>query len=272
MPERGLCAHRGACRDHPENSLGAFHRAVALGVHMVEFDIRLSKDGVPMVFHDSKLEDCTNGRGLLRSHTATELQRLRLRRGEGAALADEGIPTLAEALKILPLNIWINIHLKGSALDAGANWWRRWFKSPGEPLAGANVTAVIVAAQRQHQAFLTCGPENATAARQVTPEILICHNRRSLVPNDRFLEEATTSGAAFMQFGWHRPYTPALLAEINARGIKTTYACATDLPSTQKLLADGIRFPLVDQVEAVAPHWSALELSPLLPLFATPGG
>src|SRR6185503_16545383 len=103
--------------------------------------------------------------------------------------------------------------------------------------------------------FLTCGPENAVAARKVDPNILVCHNRRSLVPTDQFLEEATTNGAAFVQFGWHRPYTQALIAEIDSRGIKTTYACATDLLSTQKLLADGIRFPLVDHIEDVALHW-----------------
>ena len=263
MPERGLCAHRGACREHPENSIGALRRAVALGVHMVEFDIRLSKDGVPMVFHDSRLDKRTDGRGFVRDHTAAELQRFRLRKHPEAGLSDERIPTFAEVLDLLPLNIWINIHLKGSGLDTGANWWRRWFKSRGEPLAGPSVAAAIAAANRRHQAFLTCGPENTAAAKTVLPEILICHNRRSLVANAQFLEEATAIGSTFVQFGTHRPYTPELLAHVESRGMRTTFACASDLASVRQLLADGIRFPLVDHVEDIVPHWSELGLSPL---------
>lgn len=269
MPERGLCAHRGACRDHPENSIGALRRAVALGVHMVEFDIRLSKDGVPMVFHDSRLDQRTDGRGFVRDHTAAELQRFRLRRTPEADFSDERIPTLAKVLELLPLNIWINIHLKGSGHDTGASWWRRWLKSRGEPLAGPGVAAAIAAAHRRHQAFLTCGLENAAAAKAALPEILICHNRRSLVANAQFLEEASAIGATFVQFGTHRPYTSELIAQVESRGIWTTFACAPDLASARKLLAEGIRFPLVDPIEDVVAHWSELGLPPLKP--AHPG-
>ena len=44
MPTRGICAHRGACVSHPENTLPAFAEAIRLGVHMIEFDVYLTKD------------------------------------------------------------------------------------------------------------------------------------------------------------------------------------------------------------------------------------
>ena len=44
MPEKGICAHRGAMDTHPENTLSAFHEAIHLGTHMIEFDVRMTKD------------------------------------------------------------------------------------------------------------------------------------------------------------------------------------------------------------------------------------
>lgn len=48
-------AHRGWHKVHIENTLEAFHAAYEAGCHMVEFDVQLSRDGVPVVFHD---DDC----------------------------------------------------------------------------------------------------------------------------------------------------------------------------------------------------------------------
>ncbi len=44
LPERGLCAHRGAMETHPENTIPAFREAVKAGAHMIEFDVQLTKD------------------------------------------------------------------------------------------------------------------------------------------------------------------------------------------------------------------------------------
>src|SRR6185369_8269991 len=55
-------AHRGRHDSHLENTLEAFRAAYAAGCDMVEFDVQLSRDGVPVVFHD---DDCRRlaGRG-----------------------------------------------------------------------------------------------------------------------------------------------------------------------------------------------------------------
>ena len=44
LPERGLCAHRGAMATHPENTLPAFREAIKAGAHMIEFDVFLTRD------------------------------------------------------------------------------------------------------------------------------------------------------------------------------------------------------------------------------------
>ena len=56
MSERPLIiGHRGASADAPENTLAAFKLAIQDGAEGIEFDVRLSQDGVPVVIHDATL-------------------------------------------------------------------------------------------------------------------------------------------------------------------------------------------------------------------------
>lgn len=60
LPARAVGAHRGARSLAPENTLAAGLRAVACGAHYWELDVRLSADGVPVVFHDDTLTRTTD--------------------------------------------------------------------------------------------------------------------------------------------------------------------------------------------------------------------
>lgn len=68
-----LVAHRGDAARHPENTLGAFASAMQLGVRHVELDVQLTRDGVPLVLHDSTL---TRTHGLDTLVPATKVQAL----------------------------------------------------------------------------------------------------------------------------------------------------------------------------------------------------
>lgn len=62
-PSRVLViAHRGARTLAPENSIPAFEKARELGADMIEFDVQIAADGVPVVFHDSTLDRLTDVR------------------------------------------------------------------------------------------------------------------------------------------------------------------------------------------------------------------
>lgn len=98
-------AHRGASDRALESSLSAFAQAVADGADMVEFDVRLSADGVPVVIHDARtgrtaLENVAVGRT-----PAARVQRVRLKNGET-------IPSLADVLAIVRGAIPVNIESK----------------------------------------------------------------------------------------------------------------------------------------------------------------
>ena len=73
---RPVIGHRGNRAHAPENTLASFRQAVALGVDAIEFDLRVSRDGVLMVFHDGMLERTTDATGPLADRTAAELGRV----------------------------------------------------------------------------------------------------------------------------------------------------------------------------------------------------
>lgn len=73
---RPVIGHRGNRAHAPENTLESFAEAVALGADALEFDLRLSRDGQLVVFHDATLERTTDGQGELERLTLAELQRL----------------------------------------------------------------------------------------------------------------------------------------------------------------------------------------------------
>ena len=54
-----LIAHRGNAADYPENTLAALRSAIEVGLRHVEFDVQLTRDGVPVVMHDSDLRRMT---------------------------------------------------------------------------------------------------------------------------------------------------------------------------------------------------------------------
>jgi glycerophosphoryl diester phosphodiesterase len=71
-----IIAHRGASALAPENTLAAFRKAIEDGADGIEFDVRIAKDGVPVVFHDSTLRRMVKKEGRTSHFTSEELQTL----------------------------------------------------------------------------------------------------------------------------------------------------------------------------------------------------
>ena len=100
-----LIAHRGASAEKPENTLGAFRRALALGVDGIELDVRVTRDGVPVVFHDASLRRLTGEPGRIATRTSRELKTLRV-------LGAGSIPRLAAVLSLVRGRAILQIELK----------------------------------------------------------------------------------------------------------------------------------------------------------------
>lgn len=97
-------AHRGASAEAPENTLAAFRRALALGVDGIELDVQVSRDGVPVVFHDATLVRLTGRRGRIAQFTARELRPMRA--------GGEPIPTLAAVLALTRSRVIVQVEIK----------------------------------------------------------------------------------------------------------------------------------------------------------------
>lgn len=112
-----VIAHRGASAYYPENTMAAFRGAVEMNAEMIELDIMLSKDGVPVVFHDAMLNEHTSGTGELKNFTLKELRELDAGSWFDSAYSDQKIPTLDEVLEFASGKIALNIEIKTEAVS-----------------------------------------------------------------------------------------------------------------------------------------------------------
>ena len=94
-----VIGHRGNPTQAPENTLAAINHAFAMGAGMVEADVHLSSDGVPVVIHDDTVDRTTNGKGQVSQMTVAQLKTLDAGSWKDPKYANERIPTLAEALQ-----------------------------------------------------------------------------------------------------------------------------------------------------------------------------
>lgn len=111
-----VIGHRGASAYYPENTMVAFRAAYEMGAEMVELDVLLSKDGVPVVIHDETLKRTTNGKGNVHDYTLAELKQLDAGSWFGKKFAGEKIPTLEEVIQFAKGTIALNIEIKTEAV------------------------------------------------------------------------------------------------------------------------------------------------------------
>lgn len=74
MPEPLIIGHRGASAVAPENTMAAFAAAIEAGADGIEFDVRLSRDGVPVIIHDDTLQRTVGLRKRVADLTVDELR------------------------------------------------------------------------------------------------------------------------------------------------------------------------------------------------------
>ena len=109
-----ITAHRGASEDAPENTLGAFRKAIEDMSDVIELDVQMTKDGVVMVTHDTSLRRCTGRNANIYDLTFDEVRKLDAGRWFSAKYAGTKIPTLEEVLDLCKGRIQLNIEIKPS--------------------------------------------------------------------------------------------------------------------------------------------------------------
>jgi glycerophosphoryl diester phosphodiesterase len=107
-----IIAHRGDTNVAPENTMAAFRVAINSGAEYIEVDVRLTRDGVPVVIHDGSLDRTTNGTGAVSKHTYAEIRHLDAGSWFSPEFAAERVPTLEEVLNESRGKTCILAHLK----------------------------------------------------------------------------------------------------------------------------------------------------------------
>jgi len=105
--------HRGTKTHAPENTIAAHETAYKLGARCIEFDVRCTKDGHFVVFHDRDVARTTNGSGDVADMTLTEIQSLDAGRHKDPRFEGEIVPSLREALSNVRGRFAVDIDFKG---------------------------------------------------------------------------------------------------------------------------------------------------------------
>jgi glycerophosphoryl diester phosphodiesterase len=110
-----IIAHRGACARAPENTLAAFRLALRAGVGMIELDVHLTADGIPVVIHDATLSRTTDGEGRVAERTLADLRGLSAGAWFDERFRNERVPSLEEVFRLVGRRAEINVEIKGEA-------------------------------------------------------------------------------------------------------------------------------------------------------------
>lgn len=250
LPERGLCAHRGALDSHPENTLPAFEEAIRLGAHMIEFDIQISKDSALVIMHDETVDRTTNGKGEVANLTLAEIKQLDAGVKKSARFSGVRVPVFEEVLAIMPRNIWLNCHLKGGRE------------------AGRLAAQVLAKSGRMHQAFLACGEDAAQAAHQVNPRILICNMEEKYRKNTpEYVNSTVATHANFLQLTRNPLPDKELIHLLKSNRIQINYYYAKEPAELASLYTAGVNFVLVNELSRFLPEAKKLSIEEWKPVF-----
>ena len=205
-----IIGHRGAAGLMPENTLPSFAAAVRLGVDAVELDVHVCA-GELVVIHDPTLERTTDGAG---SVSGTDFAILRSLDAGGGA----GIPTLAEVLEVLPVEVGLNVELKGEGTAPVLADWL--------PEAG------------RRQVVVSSFDHNALAAFQALRKDYPCAPLFARW-KPQALEIARSFGGGYINLG-RKLATTARLRAINDAGLRALVYTVNDLKEARRLVADGV--------------------------------
>ena len=236
-----VMGHRGAAGLAPENTLAAVRKAAANGLDWIEFDIMLTGDDRPVIFHDDKLDRVTGTKGLMAKTRLQELDRLDAGRWFDPAFAGERVPGLADFLsEALGLGLRVNAEIKPSksrdretAEVALAELSRLWPAEAPPPLISS---------------FRPDCLEVALARRPDWPRALIVSDLkkrdwRALL--DRF---------HCVSFHVFRERADAdLVAEIKARGLAMACYVVNDPEEARRLYRLGIDCMITDDPQKILP-------------------
>mgnify|MGYP001182596109 CR=1 FL=1 len=134
-----LIAHRGLSSQAPENTFASFDASVNNNFNIIEFDVQLTRDNMPVIFHDSDLNRTTNGSGAIKEMNLKELQMLDAGSWFDKKFEREKIPLLEDVLNRYHGKCHFQIELKSDESNLpqivlnmlkNTNWLNNYSSNP----------------------------------------------------------------------------------------------------------------------------------------------
>jgi glycerophosphoryl diester phosphodiesterase len=235
-----VIGHRGAAAHAPENTLAGLRRAKALGCDWVEFDVRLTGDGAPVLCHDAHLDRTTSGRGLVSGTSLAAIRECDAGSWFGPSFTGERVPTLDEALVLAAeLGLGANVELKS---DRGREYaTAAAVASTVRRLAGR--APMVVASS-----FLVSA---LVALRELAPEVPRAVLFR-LVPRG-WAEVALRLGCTMIGAD-HRRLRPRRIAGVRAAGFRLAAYTVNDPARANLLFEWGVTSVFSDAPDIIRSH------------------
>lgn len=234
--------HRGASVRYPENTLASFRAAVEAGAGGLEFDVRLTRDGHPVVMHDATVDRTTNGFGAVSGMTLAQVRRLDAGR-EGKP--DERVPTLREVLAEFP-EVSFNIDIKDAHLP-GAEVVAL------DVLREAGATGRTLVASAHHGLLRrfrrAAGGECDTGASRLEAGIFYA---LSLLRLERLTRPSYKALQVPVSYRGLRLVTPRFVRAAHSRGVRVDVWTINDPVQMQGLLDLGVDAVMTDRPEALS--------------------
>lgn len=233
-----ISAHRGWSSDFPENTLAAATAALETGCEEVEVDVRVSRDGVPMLLHDAVLLRTHGDSRRLVDVDAADLAALAATGPNGAAHVGIGVTPLGRLLDVIAPHVRLNLHVYDPG--AGGEVW--------------NVLERYRSDLDQHGSYLAGDEPVLRAARHLAPWLPRCCLAHQAEP-DRMIALAVELGCVRVQFG-SATYTADHVRSAHARGILCNLFFADDEAGYRQAHAAGID-TLLTNTAGAATRWRA---------------
>jgi glycerophosphoryl diester phosphodiesterase len=221
-----VIGHRGAAAHGPENTLAGFRMAKSLGCAWVEFDVRLTADGAPVVCHDDRLARTTGAHGRISSLPSAAIGQLDAGSWFAASFAGERIPTLDAALTCCrELGLGANIEIKAERGRGPATAVA--VASSLERLAG-HLPPILISS------FLADAVAEAAALAPSTPRGMLWR----IIPRN-WAKIAAQLGCATIHCG-HVQLTESVSAQVRAAGYPLLAYTVNDAARARQLFGWGV--------------------------------
>lgn len=207
-----IIGHRGAAGLAPENTIDAFQKGIDVGADILEFDVQLTRDGIPVVIHDSTLFRTHRKRNIVRWSNHTSLQK--------AAEKGHKIATLEEVLDLCFGKVLLNLEVKnrGTGTKIARYIQENYIKKDSD---------------WENILFSSFKGLELRSIRRVSPhaELAMLHNRNP------FAFMAYHRQLHLTAVGFHRLYTNQLATAVAQKLGLFIYAYTVNRPAAAKRLA-----------------------------------